>query len=559
MNALTINYKPVGYNGTVQVTATLGSDIIAHDTVDLAKEGKRDGFAARLCERYDAIDRAALDRELLRIATELAKPAPPATELQEIEFSRIVRPELFHTTDVSGIAVAVPSRSGGKVQSRWHLYLRWSDGRRERREIDSSVELPSGTRLYVHPIPGEPSPSMTAGWSAESRRLWLAGSDAPNAADAFKRLCSAIARHIELSPESAAGTTATLALWIILTYVYPVWGAVPYLSVGGPLGSGKSTLFTVLARLIFRAIQSSNMTSACLFRTLHEHGGTLLLDEAERLRDGSPDAGELRSILLSGYKVGSPARRLEKVGDGFQQVAFDVYGPKAIASIAKPPEALASRCIPLTMFRAGPESEKPRRRIDADPAVWRDLRDDLHALALEHGPTWPTLAGRADVVPTDLAGREFELWQPILALAAWVEESGARGLLGLLQEHARSVAGEGRDDATPEADEALLRIVAGAVVEGRQATLKAGDVLAAARQVDASTFDRWTARGVSAALARYGVKTSKGTGSTGRNFRRVTVEALRRIERAYSLDLGLPPADVPHVPHAPQRAADPRF
>jgi hypothetical protein len=39
------------------------------------------------------------------------------------------------------------------------------------------------------------------------------------------------------------------------------------------------------------------MTAPTLFRTLHDTGGTLLLDEAERLRDRTPDAGELRSIL----------------------------------------------------------------------------------------------------------------------------------------------------------------------------------------------------------------------------------------------------------------------
>jgi len=114
----------------------------------------------------------------------------------------------------------------------------------------------------------------------------------------------------------------------------------------------------------------------------------LLLDEAEKLRDGTPDAGELRSILLSGYKRGSPAMRLEKVGDGFKRIAFDVFGPKAVAGIAALPEALASRCIRLTMFRAGADSPKPRRRLDADPATWAALRDDLHALALEHGLTW---------------------------------------------------------------------------------------------------------------------------------------------------------------------------
>ncbi len=72
-----------------------------------------------------------------------------------------------------------------------------------------------------------------------------------------------------------------------------------------------------------------------------------------------------------------------------------MYGPKALACIAGLPPALASRCIPVMMFRAGPDFPKPKRRIDADPQVWQGLRDDLHALALEHGATWLALSQRA--------------------------------------------------------------------------------------------------------------------------------------------------------------------
>ena len=35
-------------------------------------------------------------------------------------------------------------------------------------------------------------------------------------------------------------------------------------------------------------------------------------------------------------------------------ICFDVYGPKALACIAGLPPALASRCIPVTMFSRGP-------------------------------------------------------------------------------------------------------------------------------------------------------------------------------------------------------------
>jgi hypothetical protein len=44
------------------------------------------------------------------------------------------------------------------------------------------------------------------------------------------------------------GTTATLALWTILTYCFSVWDAVPYLFVGDPLVSGKSRVFEILSR-----------------------------------------------------------------------------------------------------------------------------------------------------------------------------------------------------------------------------------------------------------------------------------------------------------------------
>ncbi len=105
------------------------------------------------------------------------------------------------------------------------------------------------------------------------------------------------------------------------------------------------------------------MTAASLFRTLHARGGSLLLDEAERLKQArDPDVGEILSMLLAGYKRGGSAMRLEAVGDSFRPVTFDVFGPKALACIAGLPPALASRAIPITMFRAAPGSPSESTR-----------------------------------------------------------------------------------------------------------------------------------------------------------------------------------------------------
>jgi len=282
------------------------------------------------------------------------------------------------------------------------------------------------------------------------------------------------------------------------------------------------------------------MTAPALFRTLHARGGTLLLDEAEQLKNTrDPAVAELLSMLLAGYKKGGSAMRLEPVGDSFRTVSFDVFGPKALACVAGLPPALASRAIPVIMFRASPSSPKPRRVIDADPGRWQRLRDGLHALALDTGPQWLDLARRDDCVP-DMSGRDFELWQPLLAIAAWVDENGARGLLPLLQDHASAVIEASRAAQTVDADEVLLRLLAQAVLAGGQPT--PGELLRQAQEAEPALFKSWTARAVTSHLTRYGVPTpSKISGR--RVFRDVTVDQLREIQAAYGLDLALDHAE----------------
>lgn len=83
-------------------------------------------------------------------------------------------------------------------------------------------------------------------------------------------------------------------------------------------------------------IRAGSLTAPTLYRTLHSMGGTLILDEAERLKDTkAPGIGEILAMLLAGYRHGATATRLEPVGDsGFRTLAFEVFGPKALACIA---------------------------------------------------------------------------------------------------------------------------------------------------------------------------------------------------------------------------------
>jgi hypothetical protein len=533
-DTLTLDFQRAGRR--VTITARRGGDVVHVDTLDLTNARQRAAFVKALRAKVPAADPGDTEAELMRAAA--AEPAPPPAPGDELEMGHVHRPELFHAADVSGLAVPVVTVAGGRPAARWDMYLRWRDGRREARPLADALDLPGGSRLWLHPTPADPAVGTPPGWSRDARRAWLAGAPAPDPAALFQEVCAAVAHYLEFPPESAAGTTATLALWVLLTYGYPAWPAVPYLYVGGPMGSGKSRLFDVLARLAFRPLSSSNLTGPALFRTLHDRGGVLLYDEAERLRQSTPDVQELLSMLLAGYRRGGQATRLEAVRDSFRPVAFDVFGPKAVACIQGVPAALADRCIPVMMFRAGPDSPKPRRRVDADPSRWQRLRDGLHALALDAGPAWLEMADRSGVCPDGIAGREFELWQPILALAARVESGGAKGLLALVRGHALDTAESARDDAVPEADETLLELLAERVRGGDRPT--PAEMLAAAKNRDPATFDRWAPGTVTRRLKVYGIPTPRKTNGV----RRYAVGAadLERIQRHYGIDLGMPDA-----------------
>lgn len=561
MNAkevLQFTYKPVGDNGRVSLTVKLGDDVLALDKLDVVSESARARFAKGLCRGRPGIDRAEVERQLLDIAREVQErkqaPAQPATAT-ELDVSRIVRPERFITPEVSGLTVAIPTLCDDRPTGRWMLYLRWADGRREAIELPDSLALPDGAKLWIYPTPGEPSVGEVPAWAEADRKAWLAGAETSDPAEVFQRLCKCIAYFIDFPADRAPGTAATLALWAMLTYAYPAWPAIPYLYLGGPMGSGKTRVFEVLSRLVFRPLQSSNMTGAALFRTLHSKGGTLLYDEAERLKQSTPEVGEVNSMLLAGYKRGGRATRLEPVGDTFRTVEFCVFGPKGLACIRGLPESLSSRCISVMMFRAGKDSLKPRRHIDGHAERWQALRADLHAMALEYGTDFLDLATRGHVCPA-MSGRQYELWQPLLALASWLEDHGAKGLLALMQNFATASNESAEDEQTPDRDEVLLRALAELVRAGQSPIAK--DVLDRAEQGEPRTFTNWSAKGAANALRRYGIETRKTHGR--RSYGHVALDDLRRVQTTYNMDLGLPdagngkdtPGDVPHVPQVPQ-------
>jgi hypothetical protein len=524
--------------GKVEFSIGMAGKPLHIDQINPAQSRDRKKFIKMAKEQIPGLDEGKLDSDLIIYATNFSNKPPSAREpddLEEMDTSRIARPEQFYLPEVSGLAIPAIVKDGGQPVGKWYFYFRWADGRRERRELTNNIQFLDGSWLWIHPVPGEPSLTTDSSWAKTSRQEWLSGKVSPNPTQLFQGLCERFQQFLEFPVNVAAGTTATLALWTMLTYLYRAWPAVPYLYIGGPTGSGKSRLMEIFSHLCFRPFKTDNVTGASLFRTLHDRGGVVLFDEAERLKQSTPDQEDIRGLLLAGYRRGGQASRLEPVGDSFKTIFFDVYGPKALACIAGLPPALASRCIPISMFRSGPDSVKPKRRLDADPESWERLRNDLHFLALEHGSTWLELSEKSDVCPSELTARNYELWQPLLSLAWWLETQGAKGLLEIVKVHAISLMDLSREDQTNEADEILLEILTEHVQNGQFPT--AGEILKLAKERDNATFDKWSSRGVSSRLKAYGIRTKKSKGK--KVFRDVTMPQLRQIQMNYGIDLGI--------------------
>jgi hypothetical protein len=453
----------------------------------------------------------------------------------ELGEAQIVRPELFILPEVSGMAVPLRFARKGKSVLEWHLMLRWRDGRREAIRLDEAIAVGSST-IYLQPRPPAPEPHLVGKWSTEGRRHWLSGGHSLPPDELCRQLLEGYAKYLHLPNESDFGVVVLLACWTILTYIHPVFDAVPYLAIGGPTGSGKTRVLELLEQLVYRPFATSNLTHSALFRHLDSFGGTPLLDEAERFQlVNSPEIGELMSSLLAGYRRGKYVSKTECLGDGtYSSRHYCVSGPKAIACINALPPTLAARSLLIPMFRCPENCEKPRLRVETDRARWALVRDSLHAMAMNYGDAWLSLPGRENVCP-EMSGRHYEIWQPVLAIAEWLEGHGAGNLLSVLREFALRSIDSTREATTPAEDEVLLQALAHLVANKCHPTAK--EVLHAAAQQEPFLLKHWHARRAATHLSRYGFRTR---GSHGRRVYDPSADDFRRVQDSYRIDFGLP-------------------
>jgi len=142
--------------------------------------------------------------------------------------------------------------------------------------------------------------------------------------------------------------------YILLTWVYDRFSAIPYLRAIGGLGTGKSRLLKVL-NLCYKSIYTFSLaSSAPIFRIIDEFGGTVIIDEME-LGKGTEKNADIREILRAGKENNGVVLRCDP--KTYKVLSFKVFGPKILGSrYTSNDAALESRIINIRMVEAKGDS-----------------------------------------------------------------------------------------------------------------------------------------------------------------------------------------------------------
>lgn len=141
-----------------------------------------------------------------------------------------------------------------------------------------------------------------------------------------------------------------MSYYVLLTWIYDSFNAIPYLRAIGEAGAGKSELMRRVGLLCYRTIAANGCgTVATLFRSVERYQGTVFIDEADL--QVSDTTSEVIKFLNLGAMRGNPITRLEEVRDAdgnksYEERMYRTYCPKLIAMRRDfKDDAVGSRCL----------------------------------------------------------------------------------------------------------------------------------------------------------------------------------------------------------------------
>ena len=222
----------------------------------------------------------------------------------------------------------------------------------------------------------------------------------------FIEIEETIRRFIVCEPETALAAS----LWIVMTWLMDVVHVAPLAIITAPeKRCGKTQLLSLIGKLSYRPISSSNISPAALFRAIDKWHPTLLIDEVDAF---IKENEELRGLLNAGH-TRDTAYTVRCVGEDHEPTLFDLWGAKALAGIGKLADTLMDRAIVLELRRRLP-GEKVERLRHAQAGTFEILQRKLVRFTEDYREQikW----ARPDL-PDTLNDRAQDNWETLLAIA----------------------------------------------------------------------------------------------------------------------------------------------
>jgi putative DNA primase/helicase len=227
-----------------------------------------------------------------------------------------------------------------------------------------------------------------------------------DAADLLDRLTATIAGHM-IVPNGAA---ETIALWVIHAHAHDCVDVSPILGITSPTPEcGKSTLLTLLANLVPRALTTANISPAALFRAMEKWQPTVLIDEADSFIG---DNNDLRNLVNSGHQRAN-AWVIRAVGEDFEPKRFRTWAPKVVAQIGNLFATWASRAIHIELKRKAAFEKVTPLRLDRLGHL-EPLKRKAARFVLDNQVALRTADPE---LPAELDGRPADNWRPLVAIA----------------------------------------------------------------------------------------------------------------------------------------------
>jgi hypothetical protein len=121
--------------------------------------------------------------------------------------------------------------------------------------------------------------------------------DAVDVAELLDTIEELITRFVVCDRDERAAT----ALWIACTWFEEAAQVAPILNIQSPeKRCGKTMLLSLIAKLVNRALPSSNISGASIYRVIEECSPTLVIDEADAFLNNNEEA---RGIVIPGTRA----------------------------------------------------------------------------------------------------------------------------------------------------------------------------------------------------------------------------------------------------------------